>query len=354
MTIEHAPPLGHPWRRFFARTLDLALYGLLWAAVQHLLLRWNPPATLLTQLLAGYIGFGLMLACEPLLLHFCGATPGKWLMGLAVRDGAGQRPTLADAFARTCGVFRWGYGWGIPFWQLYRLIRSGIDSENGGLPWDDGDLTETLRDERGWRIAALIGAHGLTFLLTFTVLLQAALLPRHRGELNQAQLAENLNGFLAYHQITDRRVASDGHWIDPSVVEQRVVIYMDDDMSPSPYFSFVPGSDTNVDTVRLNAEFHASAEEGTLPIWPMTDYQLAAVSAFGFAQPDAHLWTPLAFDWERSGLGGSFESWETELFGLRVRNEVSYEGYEDAEGVLLPVEGQEKRFSLVFTLEKLA
>ena len=33
--------LKHPWIRYFARTLDLSLYSVVWAFVQRILLRWH-------------------------------------------------------------------------------------------------------------------------------------------------------------------------------------------------------------------------------------------------------------------------------------------------------------------------
>ena len=355
LTVEAdvPPPLGHPWRRYFARLLDMGLYALLWTAVQQLALHWNPPTGLFWTLLDSYIGYGLLLVCEPLLLHFCGATPGKWLMGLDVRDSAGNRPTLEDAFTRTFGVFRWGYGWGIPFWSLFRLIRSYLDSTKGELPWDDGDLFETLRDERVWRPAVTVTAYTVLLAAMITIVLQAALLPRYRGEVTPEQLAANINRFLSYHALTERRVAPDGSWVEPPETPGAYVIYADEGLTAEPQFSFVAGADGAVETLQLTADFEAPADGAAMPIWPHADYQLAALSSFGFAQPDVHLWTLLAFRRDSSGFGSYFENWETEFHGLRVCNEVSYEGYENAGDMLFPIDGKNKRFSAVFTMELL-
>ena len=110
------PKLHAPWRRFFARMIDLLLYDLTWMVIltsAGLCAAGNRGVTLLNDFLA----LLTMLLLEPLLLHLFGTTPGKWLMGrsgtgAAGSDGAcGFQNLPADAYRRSdcaavCGKLR--------------------------------------------------------------------------------------------------------------------------------------------------------------------------------------------------------------------------------------------------------
>ena len=58
------------------------------------------------RLLLFYASLALMLAFEPLLLHFFGATPGKAILGLRIETSDGSCLSLSAARNRTRGVFR--------------------------------------------------------------------------------------------------------------------------------------------------------------------------------------------------------------------------------------------------------
>ena len=114
------PKLHVPWRRFFARMIDLLLYDLTWMVIltsAGLCVAGNRGVTLLNDFLA----LLTMLLLEPLLLHLFGTTPGKWLMGLRVTDESGKTLPLAAAWRRTWRVLWYGYGACIP---IYSIIRT--------------------------------------------------------------------------------------------------------------------------------------------------------------------------------------------------------------------------------------
>ncbi|NMA24286.1 MAG: RDD family protein [Clostridiales bacterium] len=123
ITSDALPRVKHPWRRFLARQLDNEIYFIIWFAVSMLALRWNTGRGLFVILLEAYITFFLMLLFEPLLLCTLGTTPGKWIFGLRVRDDRGGKLTYSSALLRTWRVFHYGYGFGIPFYNLYRNYK---------------------------------------------------------------------------------------------------------------------------------------------------------------------------------------------------------------------------------------
>ena len=94
------PKLHVPWRRFFARMIDLLLYDLTWMVIltsAGLCAAGNRGVTLLNDFLA----LLTMLLLEPLLLQKTGTTLGKWLLGLSVRNLSGAKLRYSEGLDRT-------------------------------------------------------------------------------------------------------------------------------------------------------------------------------------------------------------------------------------------------------------
>ena len=106
---DRIPPAGCPWRRFFARNVDAGLYGLLWSMLSQWVFRINPEnvmSNLAWTLACGYVSWLLTFVFEPVLLHYWGTTPGKWIFGLSVRDEDGEKLSIRTAYARLWGRVR--------------------------------------------------------------------------------------------------------------------------------------------------------------------------------------------------------------------------------------------------------
>ena len=149
---------GHPWRRLFARSLDMWLYALPWIALRTWLGLTN---------WAFWLGefFSIMvltLLLESLLLSAWGTTPGKWLMGLRLRRHYTEefgKPAFRDALYRTFQVYLMGWGLGLGLPQLLCLAFAFLRANRGDdQPWDD--LWEYTADEEcsGGRIAMVLAA----------------------------------------------------------------------------------------------------------------------------------------------------------------------------------------------------
>lgn len=187
-----------PWQRFWARSLDLALAS---GAVEVTLALAFHVSALNTggrafQLLTLLLGWALVFAVEPLLLSTWGTTPGKWLLGLELRDSKGRKLSRMEALERLWGVLWKGYGCEIPGYSLYRLYKSYRACDSGeGLPYDrEQDLQYYSLVPGRWygRAAASIA---LTLLVSLgnTWCGHQVLLPPNRGEITKAELAENIN-----------------------------------------------------------------------------------------------------------------------------------------------------------------
>lgn len=191
-------PAVHPWRRFFARTLDLALYSLVWDVLAVKVLVMNPQLhetgyrllTLLTQVV-------LMFLLEPVLIHRWGTTPGKWLLGISVLGTDGERLRYDDALKRTALLFRDGMGLCIPIYDIWRHYKS-YKAYTGGeeLPWDGIDCAVSFREDRpGLRGVGTAGLYLGTIALV-TVMTMRAGLPPNRGPITPEEYLEN----IAYEQ----------------------------------------------------------------------------------------------------------------------------------------------------------
>ena len=94
----------HPWRRFWARYLDLMLMALVWQVLQFQVLHWYMPTLWFRDQLQTAVSVGLswvlLLLVEPILLCTWGYTPGKWLLGLRVRRLDGRKLAWDQAVER--------------------------------------------------------------------------------------------------------------------------------------------------------------------------------------------------------------------------------------------------------------
>ena len=160
---EPLPVAPCPIRRWLARWLDLGLYGLPWILLRSLALHVPSVENGVLSWLEGYLSIALMFLLEPLLLHYWGWTPGKWLLGLKVRDRAGEKLSLKRAFQRTWRLFGRGYGYQIPIYNLYRMWCSYRACREGEyLEWDqDPDLP--AREDIRYEMLPLKALKGLGY-----------------------------------------------------------------------------------------------------------------------------------------------------------------------------------------------
>lgn len=209
------PQVHHPWRRFFARYLDLSLYSLIWSAVlafafhANLAIRGAP-----LNLVDTIIGFALMIFIEPLLLHAFATTPGKAIFGLKVQAPDGTRLTYREGLARTWAVVGSGMGYSIPIYNLVRLWKSfKLCRDQETLPWDK-TIAYRMKDTKRYRIFLYLLAIVLTFFLSFA-LMSSQVLPPNRGDLTIAEFSENYRYYADYYNISfgDQILNENGTWV---------------------------------------------------------------------------------------------------------------------------------------------
>lgn len=206
----------HPWRRYFARTLDLGLYGLALSAVFSL--GFHVPVEELSsapvRLLLGWFANLPMLLLEPVMLSLWGTTLGKALFGIKVLNPEGRKMSLRQAGERTMGVFAKGMGYGIPGYELYREYQSLKDCEN--RQWHDwetdsytGEPEQMTIPGQTWRCVAYVAARAVTFLLAVLIAFQS-MMPPCRGELDLEAFCQNINFYQRYFSIAGEDFTPEG------------------------------------------------------------------------------------------------------------------------------------------------
>lgn len=202
LAADVVPPDPHPWRRWMARGLDgmmlNTLFLFVWCVPLHHFLQG------VSNLGSTVMGVILMLALEPVLLHFFGTTPGKRLMGISIRNEDGEKPSWSQAWLRTWGVLKWGHGFYIPIYSLYRGWRCyKTEMDGAAQEWDqEAETVLCFRDARLWRPWAVAGGYALLFGCMLLIGM-AAQLPPNRGDLTVEEFVENYQWYARQMDYSD-------------------------------------------------------------------------------------------------------------------------------------------------------
>jgi hypothetical protein len=335
--------VAYPWRRHFARALDLSIYDLLWSTFTMLVLRWGPSENLFVTLFNIYVTMGIMLFLEPLLLSRWGTTPGKWLFGLVIRNREGKKLTYGCAFERTFNVFRIGMGYNIPIYNIIRGIKCyKICMSLVSLPWDEG-LSYKIKDTKAVRAIGYVGITIASMILTFAITLQAQM-PIHRGDITAEQYYENCNDIINYNNIYQGVYINEhGKWEEDS----RDGIYNINFREQPLLEHEITISNGMVTGVKLEVEI--TTDEW---ITGYTNQKYIAFMSFVAAQKEMNF-IKLRGNDRLKMLSNDFKDYSFVEADIRVSNKVEYSGYSSiSEQYLFPTEGKEQYFHMVFTMEK--
>ena len=343
---DAAPTVSHPWRRFFARSLDLSLCSLLWMAVCLFLFRWHPDNTWPIRLLNSYVAYGILLVTEPVLLCTWGYTPGKWIFGLAVRNLLGQKLTWGKAVDRTWGVFARGEGYGIPFYRLWRKYKCYCQCKDGEPEAWEEDTSYTIRDTRVRRCWGFVAARAALIGLSAFLALQS-MLPIHRGPLTPEQYAANVNDMMRILGDDSPVYLDDtGHWVQDTTWGDGFLMDLD---GPPPDHQLTVDEDTGLVTAVKLEVARTGAKATAAPIFQ----QQVAALCFAAAQGRYN-----GFTWWSSGIldaiaNQPFESYTLQAGDVTITQTVETRGYESSSsGMLFSLEGgTDTYYHLVFTLE---
>lgn len=134
----------YPWRRFFARTVDIFTLGLLSFLLVSILIGHFFPHNIDSfikvvenPITAGIISYLLWLPIEAGFLSALGTTPAKWVFGINVLSKKGMKLSYASALQRAFQVWIQGEGFGIPLVTLFtRIFAYRRLNRTGTTLWD--------------------------------------------------------------------------------------------------------------------------------------------------------------------------------------------------------------------------
>ena len=211
---DRVEPVRTPWRRFFARSMDLALTGMAWNLVLAGLLGHNlGQLNLFQQWILDVASWLLLIPLEGLMLSKWGTTPGKWLMGLRVEHAEGRLLTYSEAQARALSVFGRGDGYVVPFYGLYRNWRSYKDlMESSGTEWDvNCDTVVTATEFRWPRAAGYAACTAAMYFFSFLIAVLPARPTYRYADLTVDQFVANYNRAADYFGV-DATLQTDGSY----------------------------------------------------------------------------------------------------------------------------------------------
>lgn len=134
---DSARSTNSPWRRFFARSIDMVLHGVLVTAIVIVLFRHIPEQ--LGSSLLGWLLTPATLLLEALIFSMAGTTPGKSLLGVTVRTLDGGKPRLDAYLKRMAGLWWYGLGASIPIISFFTMARQYLHLKAGETIVYDAD-----------------------------------------------------------------------------------------------------------------------------------------------------------------------------------------------------------------------
>ena len=145
-THADLPLTGYPWRRYWARTIDMLM---LWIPIVYLLGYFLPSYFTLIIESSGGIknsAFTIYMAVLPfvmlgeaIIMGTTGTTFGKWLLNInIVRKQDGDKLSFSEAFERCFLIWIKGLGLGFPLVSIFTMLVAGNNiKKNINASWDD-------------------------------------------------------------------------------------------------------------------------------------------------------------------------------------------------------------------------
>lgn len=338
----------YPWRRYFARILDLFFYNTLWLSFLGLAFHMNlGDRSNIDNCVDTFVAVVIMLFLEPLLLYLLGTTLGKWIFGLRIKAHGERHLTYREGLKRTWGVIGAGVGYNIPIYNLVCLWKSyKLCSENEILPWDVS-ISYTIKDTKWYRGVLFIGANvALAALLIVVTLTQQ--FPPNRGDLTVAEFAENYNYYVKYFDINlgDEYLNENGRW-DSKPFNESNDVEIGYTKKPEYIYTIENGY---VKGVSFKVEIENSQEW----LGSYDTQMLLASFAFAGAQDQAGLFSTHQRIAEQIG-NSNFEDFDFTEAGIAFNCDTEQCGYMDTHtDILVPEKNTtETYFSLEFSMKKL-
>jgi uncharacterized RDD family membrane protein YckC len=196
----------HPWARFWARSVDLALFFVI---VVLAVPGWYEWAQVSARLVVYMLTPLAWTVPEALFLSSIRTTPGKWALGLRVEAENGDRLTFGAAWKRAAQVWLRGLGAGIPIVSLFTLGRAyAVLVRERRASWDADERTRVRA--RSWKPAFRAGAAAASVTAAVLLFLVAT-----RGLPGSGLEDEAVQALSEHRHQTEHWVGKSGATLDP-------------------------------------------------------------------------------------------------------------------------------------------
>ncbi|GMQ60734.1 hypothetical protein AN1V17_51370 [Vallitalea sediminicola] len=108
------------WVRYFARITDITLFS--WI-LNSIILYLNPSFINIDLFYRSILVVNSWIIVETISLGLFGTTIGKWIMNIQVRNKEGNKLNIRDSLRRSLLVWVYGYGCGVPIFNLITLTK---------------------------------------------------------------------------------------------------------------------------------------------------------------------------------------------------------------------------------------
>lgn len=169
--------IHHPWRRFFARTTDILIFGIFSIFIISFFVGLFFPYSVEAffhaignPIIAGVMLSILWIPAEAAFIAGTGTTPAKWIFGISVLDIEEEKLSYPVAFKRAFLVWIQGECFGIPFLSSFtRLFAYRKLTKTGTTLWDTS--TKSIVDHKEWGVARASASIFVVILTTFLIVL---------------------------------------------------------------------------------------------------------------------------------------------------------------------------------------
>lgn len=153
-----------PWIRFWARTGDTILVGMLIGVVAALV---YPAFEETSDFLSNILVVAFMVPIEAVMLSVFGSTPCKALLNIRIRNHNGTRLDFRQALLRSVRVWIRGTGLGLPLISIITYFTGYKNlSERGFVSWDrEGGHVVSHRIIPWWKILVVLMGFALLIAL---------------------------------------------------------------------------------------------------------------------------------------------------------------------------------------------
>ncbi len=358
LSEDTLPIVYSPWRRYFARFLDLSLYATIWFIFAELVLDINMLSNFVGKaFFSWFIEMFLLLFLEPLFLSCSGTTPGKWLLGLSLTTQNDRRLTYSEAFTRTWRMFIYGLGLNLPLISLYRLWRSYHScSEKQTLIWEDSYVLIQKKDKI-WKLILYLVSYILFYgcrLLSVGI----STMPEHRGDITVQEFCDNFNTLAERYQAFDGyQLQEDGTWLEP----EYAIGSISSIVTTKPNFEFSTDENGILKNVFINEEYIPNDNPDSISsgVAFLPSYETAIkLSMFAFvkAQDESTIFQnevdALIQSLDKRAMNG-WDDFHTNIYGISLGYDITKIGYTYSNGMFVKPEKVTEPFSLSFSMTKI-